>query len=104
MDNELILNLREALKFSPNNIPLRLTLAEALFANKSIPEAEAEYKFVLENQAENVPAKTGLAKVFFEQQKYCCNRHSMRLPEWLQSFFQSSQLALLPTNGLQIGF
>ena len=70
MDNELILNLREALKFSPNNIPLRLTLAEALFANKSISEAEAEYKYVLESQAENVPAKTGLAKVFFEQQKY----------------------------------
>lgn len=70
MDNELLQNLREALKFSPNNIPLRITLADALFAAKSFSEAEAEYKLVLENQSDNVQAKTGLAKVFFEQQKY----------------------------------
>ena len=70
MDNDLILNLREALKFSPNNVPLRLTLADALFVNKSFLEAEVEYKLVLENVADNVPAKAGLAKVFFEQQKY----------------------------------
>ena len=70
MDNELIQNLREALKFSPNNIPLRLTLAEALFANKAVSEAETEYKTVLENQPDNIQAKAGLAKVYFEQQKY----------------------------------
>lgn len=70
MDNDLISNLREALKFSPENAHLRLTLAEALFANKSFSEAEVEYKIVLEKQPENVQAKAGLAKVFFEQQKY----------------------------------
>lgn len=70
MNNDLILNLREALKLSPNNVPLRLTLADALFANKSFSEAETEYKSVLDSQPGNVPAKSGLAKVFFEQQKY----------------------------------
>lgn len=70
MENDLIKNLREALTFSPNNIPLRLTLADALFAGHFIPEAESEYKFVLDNQPENIPAKAGLAKVYFEQQKY----------------------------------
>jgi transitional endoplasmic reticulum ATPase len=70
MDQDLIVNLREALKFSPNNIPLRLTLADALFSNKSYAEAEIEYKLVLENAVDNVQAKVGLAKVFLEQQKY----------------------------------
>ncbi|MBA4055937.1 MAG: cell division protein, partial [Marivirga sp.] len=70
MENDLIKNLREALTFSPNNIPLRLTLADALVANHSIQEAESEYKFVLDSQPANVHAKTGLAKVYFEQQKY----------------------------------
>jgi transitional endoplasmic reticulum ATPase len=70
MENDLIKNLREALTFSPNNVPLRLTLADALFSNQAIQEAEAEYKFVLDHQPENIPAKIGLAKVYFEQQKY----------------------------------
>lgn len=70
MENDLVKNLREALTFSPNNIPLRLTLADALFSSQAIQEAEAEYKFVLDHQSENIPAKIGLAKVYFEQEKY----------------------------------
>lgn len=70
MQDELIQNLREALKISPTNIPLRLTLAEALLANKEIEEAEAEYKTVVDSQPENIQAKVGLTKVYFEQQKY----------------------------------
>ncbi len=70
MENELINNLREALQFSPNNVPLRLTLADALLANHAVEQAEVEYKFVLEGQPENIPAKIGLAKIYFEQQKY----------------------------------
>jgi transitional endoplasmic reticulum ATPase len=66
----LIENLREALKFSPQNIPLRLTLAEALFNHKSFADAETEYRTVLESQPTNVQAKSGLAKTYFELQKY----------------------------------
>lgn len=70
MHEDLVKNLREALSFSPQNIPLRLTLAEALLSNGHIQEAETEFITVLESQPENVQAKSGLAKVYFEQQKY----------------------------------
>jgi transitional endoplasmic reticulum ATPase len=70
MQDELIQNLREALKLSPQNIPLRLTLAEALLNNKLIQEAEAEYKVVLEAEPQNIQAKAGLAKIYFAQEKY----------------------------------
>lgn len=70
MQDDLIQNLREALNFSPNNIPLRLTLAEALLAGNHLQEAEQEFKTVLESQAGNTQAKTGLAKIYFQQEKY----------------------------------
>jgi transitional endoplasmic reticulum ATPase len=70
MQEELIQNLREALKLSPQNIPLRLTLAEALLNNNLMQEAEAEYKIVLEAESQNIQAKSGLAKIYFAQQKY----------------------------------
>jgi transitional endoplasmic reticulum ATPase len=66
----LIENLLEALKLSPDNIPLRLTLSEALFSNKSFAEAEIEYRKVLEGQPSNLQAKNGLAKTYFELGKY----------------------------------
>jgi transitional endoplasmic reticulum ATPase len=66
----LIENLQEALKLSPQNIPLRLTLAEALYSNKSFAEAEAEYRKVLDSQPSNLQAKNGLAKTYFELGKY----------------------------------
>jgi SpoVK/Ycf46/Vps4 family AAA+-type ATPase len=70
MQEELIQNLREALKLSPQNIPLRLTLAEALLNNNLMQEAETEYKTVLEAEPQNTQAKSGLAKIYFAQQKY----------------------------------
>ncbi len=70
MQEELIQNLREALKLSPQNIPLRLTLAEALLNSNLLQEAEAEYKIVLEAEPQNIQAKSGLAKIYFAQQKY----------------------------------
>lgn len=70
MQEDLIRNLREALSFSPQNIPLRLTLAEALFNDRLIQEAETEFRTVLESQPGNTQARSGLARVYFEQQKY----------------------------------
>ena len=70
MQDELIKSLVEALKVSPENVPLRLTLADTYLLNNRIAEAETEFKFVLEKQNDNLQAKTGLAKVYFNQEKY----------------------------------
>lgn len=68
--DELINTLREALKLSPDNIPLRLSLGEALLSSGKAADAEPEFKLVLERQSDNVQAKTGLARVYFELNKY----------------------------------
>ncbi|MGQ2985213.1 AAA family ATPase [Flavobacterium sp.] len=69
MDNNAIENLREALKFSPNNIPLRLHLAESLLNLNRLQEAEAEYKAVLALQ-DHAGAKYGLALTYFRLGQY----------------------------------
>lgn len=66
----MIQNLREALKYSPQNIPLRLALAEALLAEREFDAAEVEFRAVLDIDANHVSAKTGLAKIYFDQHKY----------------------------------
>jgi transitional endoplasmic reticulum ATPase len=70
MSKNLIENLKEALKFSPDNVPLRFTLAEALFSDRNFEESESEFKYILELQPSNLAAKTGLAKSYFELEKY----------------------------------
>ncbi|KGO94715.1 ATP-binding protein [Flavobacterium subsaxonicum] len=69
MDNNAIDNLREALKFSPNNIPLKLHLAESLLNLNRLAEAETEYKEVLALQ-DNPLARYGLAQTYFKQGQY----------------------------------
>src|SRR4051812_28772911 len=66
----MIDNLREALQQSPDNIPLRILLAENLMHAKMFADAEAEYRTVLEKDPNNVKAKRGLTKSYFEQAKY----------------------------------
>src|SRR5690606_29967256 len=70
MQEDLIKSLQEALLVSPDNVPLRITLAKDLLHNQKIQKAEKEFKFVLEKQGDNVQTKSGLAKVYFEQEKY----------------------------------
>ncbi len=67
---EEINGLREALQHSPENIPLRLLLAESLFRNQQWTEAETEFKIILDKQATHAPARLGLARTYFEQKKY----------------------------------
>ena len=57
-------NLREALQFSPENIPLRLHLANTLLLAGSLEEAEKEFKTVLGYQTVNIRAKFGLAQTY----------------------------------------
>jgi transitional endoplasmic reticulum ATPase len=66
----MIDNLREALQQSPDNVPLRILLAENLLQAKMFVEAEVEYRIVLEKDPDNQKARRGLVKSYFEQEKY----------------------------------
>lgn len=73
MDEQTINNLREALRFSPGNIPLKQHLAETLVKAGRLEEAETEYKELV-SLSDDAKIKTGLAKVFYLQQQYSrCN-------------------------------
>ena len=73
MDDHSLETLKEALKHSPNNIPLRLLLAESLYNLHRIDEAEKEYLEILAIE-DHVKAKLGLAKVYFKKENYStCN-------------------------------
>lgn len=66
MSDNTIDGLRDALHLSPDNIPLRLLLAESLSADGRLDEAEAEFRTVLA-ASDHEKAKTGLAVVFFKK-------------------------------------
>jgi transitional endoplasmic reticulum ATPase len=73
MNENTIESLREALKQSPNNTPLRLLLAETLLDLNRLEEAEVEYTLVLKS-SNDTKAKIGLAKVFYRKGNYsACN-------------------------------
>jgi transitional endoplasmic reticulum ATPase len=59
--------LREALRFSPDNVPLLVHAADAVLKVGGAVEAEALYKRALALDAGNLDAKTGLASAFFQQ-------------------------------------
>lgn len=62
-------SLREAVRLSPDNIPLRQHFAEALMSKGLFDEAEKEFRAALAFSAENVQLKLGLAHAFFKQNK-----------------------------------
>lgn len=65
-----IKSLQEALAFSPDNVPLRLHLAEVLLREKRYAESAEQYSEVLSRSYGNAKAKLGLAEAWFYQQKY----------------------------------
>lgn len=65
-----IKSLQEALQFSPDNIPLRLHLAEVLLREKLYVESGEQYREVLQRSYGNIKAKLGLAEAYFYQHKY----------------------------------
>jgi transitional endoplasmic reticulum ATPase len=65
MNNRTIDTLREALVLSPDNIPLRLHLAELLQEELQFTEAAAEYKQVLSFESRNRKALMGLARCYY---------------------------------------
>jgi SpoVK/Ycf46/Vps4 family AAA+-type ATPase len=73
MNQNIIENLREALKHSPENTPLRLMLAQTLLNHNKIEEAEIEFNTILET-SNDFKAKIGLANVYFKKENYSiCN-------------------------------
>lgn len=73
MDDNTINSLKEALRFSPGNIPLKKHLAETLLKASRLDEAEQEYKELLTVE-ETLEIKTSLAKVFYHKGEYSkCN-------------------------------
>lgn len=73
MNENTVESLKEALKHSPENTPLRLLLAETLLNLNRLDEAGAEYTTLLKF-SDNKKAKVGLATVFFRKGNYsACN-------------------------------
>ncbi|MFT4587601.1 MAG: transitional endoplasmic reticulum ATPase, partial [Limisphaerales bacterium] len=67
--DEVLCALREALKISPNNAPLRQHLAESLLRLGWPAEAEKEFRMALSLSPENQALKLGLARAFQRQAK-----------------------------------
>ncbi|MHB8575168.1 MAG: AAA family ATPase [Dehalococcoidia bacterium] len=65
VDDEAILSLREALAFSPDNVPLRRHLAETLLAQGRSAEAAEEYQQALLRLPDDSRLQLGLATAFF---------------------------------------
>lgn len=73
MNDNTIDGLREALRHSPDNIALRILLADTLLTLNRLEEAETEYSTLLKLTNDN-KAKVGLARVFFKKGSYStCN-------------------------------
>jgi len=77
-DEEAIRHLREAVRLSPDNIPIRQHLADTLAGQGMLAEAEKEYRDALALSPQNKNLKMGLAKIFFQQGK---NSESLVLVE-----------------------
>ena len=67
--NPQITALLEAIKISPENIPLRKMLAELYFSEGQFKEAEDHLKEALKYLPESVDIKILLARAFFELDK-----------------------------------
>ena len=76
--DQAIQALREALRISPDNLPLRQHLAESLLGMGRPDEAELVFREALAIAPENSRLKTGLAQAFYQQGK---NTHCLVLVE-----------------------
>jgi SpoVK/Ycf46/Vps4 family AAA+-type ATPase len=94
--------LREALKFSPDNLPLRLHLAETLLHRGDAAEAIGEYRQVLALEPNHSDAKFGLAQALYQEGSVS---EALALLEGLvtQTEPQAGWLALHARVLLQIG-
>ena len=76
--DDTVAALREALRFSPTNLPLHQHLADTLVKLGRFPEAETAFRDALAVAPHHLRFKLGLATVFFQQEK---NSQSLVLVE-----------------------
>lgn len=69
-DADPISALREALEFSPENVPLRKHLADTLVKYGRFAEAEAEYKKAIHFAKDESSLQVALANAYFQQEKH----------------------------------
>ncbi len=62
--------LRQALDFSPDNLPLRQHLADSLLSLGQAADAELEYRYALNLAPADPDIRLGLAKSFYQQGKH----------------------------------
>src|SRR5688500_14729098 len=67
--NDSVAALREAIRLSPDNLPLRRLLATSLLDTGRPDEAEVEFRVGLDQAPEDVELKIGLARAFAQQGK-----------------------------------
>jgi transitional endoplasmic reticulum ATPase len=67
--NDPLLALREALKFSPDNIPLRQHIADTLLNRGEAAAAAIEYQQALALAPANLDLKLGLARAYYQEEK-----------------------------------
>jgi transitional endoplasmic reticulum ATPase len=97
VNESAIESLREALKHSPDNTPLRMLLADTLLSLNRLDEAEREYTQVLKS-SNDVKAKTGLAKIYFQKGSYsACN---VILEEVIESGSADAEVFVLHAKAL----
>src|SRR4051794_32834327 len=69
MNSDAVNSLRDAVRVSPNNLPLRQALADMLLGMGRPQDAEKEYRAALGLSPNDAKLKTGLATAFHQQGK-----------------------------------
>ncbi len=92
MSEEHVRSLREAIKISPDNLPLRMLLAEGLCGLGKYEDAEKEYTVALAMEPGNEKLQAGLANAFYQLGKYS---HALVIVEDLVKRSQPPARALL---------
>jgi tetratricopeptide (TPR) repeat protein len=102
MSKELINNLLDALKLSPDNVPLRLQVADLMLQEKMYAESATQYQQILEKSYGNTKAQLGLATCYFYLQK---NSAAIIIYEQLQNLSLEDQVryikCLIRENSIQ---
>ena len=68
--NEIIEQLKQAVDISPENIPLRLHLAEMMLQQNLHADASDQFSQVLKREHGNTKALTGLSEIYIKQNKF----------------------------------
>lgn len=97
--DETIQALREAVRLSPDNIPLRQHLADTLLSLGQTGEAELEYREAITLAPHNERLKIGLANAYYQQGK---NSHALVVVEELLRLTDTPPAAYLLHSRLLI--